>query len=403
MTLPLDNNTPFDPEKTIVSKAAVASQTDLTGASLGEYEIVREIGRGGMGVVYEAFQKSLNRRVAVKVLPKTFSLRPDFVERFRKEAKVIASLSHPNIIAIYFFGIEEGTYYFAMELVEGTPLSSVLEKHLQLQRLPTIDEALRIVKEVAGGLHYAHQRGIIHLDVKPGNILIDADGWPRITDFGLVRLVNLADTNRSEIAGTPNYMSPEQAMGKPLDRRSDIYSLGCVLYELLTGRTPFNEGSFAALIDKITTAAPAVPSQITHETPYILDTIVMKMLEKDPAKRYQTLDEFLNVLDRFQKGLLRVSIHDEKYQRLKVKTYRMVAKAVLYLAIALAVAFLAAIPGWNLVNEDWARTQMRVGDMYVANRAYPHARQAYREIIRKIPLSKHAVQAKTRLDEIRSR
>ncbi|MCL4256227.1 MAG: serine/threonine protein kinase, partial [Anaerolineae bacterium] len=205
-------------------------QDDLIGKTLGQFEIAEEIGRGGMATVYKARQRSMNRTVAIKVLPRQMLHDPGFYERFEREVDVISHLEHPHILPIYDYGQDDGLPYIAMRYLGGGSLEQRIRRgHV---RVEDIEKPLR---QVAQALDYAHQQGIIHRDLKPGNIMLDENGNAYLTDFGIARVLG-SDLTGSMIIGTPAYMSPEQANGLPVDGRSDIYSLGIVLYEWITGR-----------------------------------------------------------------------------------------------------------------------------------------------------------------------
>ena len=269
--------------------------------ALGDFKIVREIGRGGMGVVYEAEQISLRRKVALKVLPAHLTLRAESVERFRREASTAARLRHPGIVEVFTVGDDGGTHYFAMELVEGTPLSDVIEALRGRALLPADGAALvpgaagsfaaaaaRVALQVAEALEYAHRAGVVHRDVKPSNILLRPDGKVVLTDFGLARESSLASlTQTGHFGGTPHYVSPEQATGeRPVDGRSDLFSLGITLYELLTLRRPFEAATPNEVFQRILRDEPVSPQELNPKIPRDLATIVGKALEKDPKDRY---------------------------------------------------------------------------------------------------------------------
>lgn len=269
---------------------------DLIGRNIGPYQILERLGRGGMASVYKAVQASLNRNVALKVLPPSLAMDPTFVERFRREATAAASLQHPNILPIYDFGQDGDTFYIAMMLVLGGTLRE------RIGRLP-LPLACRIASQIADALDYAHARGIIHRDVKPTNILMARDDWAMLADFGIARLVEAQGlTSTGTGIGTPEYMSPEQALGRPVDGRSDIYALGVVLFEMVTGRQPFvGPDSFSIVRQHVETPLPKA-SSINPAVPAAIDAIIERATQKVPAQRYQTAGAMKAALDRFVAG-----------------------------------------------------------------------------------------------------
>jgi WD40 repeat protein len=254
--------------------------------SFGDYEIRRELGRGGMGVVYEARQVSLNRPVALKIVKAGLLAGDDELRRFRNEAEAIALLDHPGVVPIYEVGRHDGQHYFSMKLVTGGSLVPLLDRYKQDPRA-----AARLVAEAAEAVAHAHARGILHRDLKPANILVDAEGHPYVTDFGLAKRVaaDLELTQSGALLGTPAYMSPEQAGGRrgSVTTASDVYGLGAVLYSLLTGRAPFGGASVVETIDAVRNRPPEPPRRLNAAVPRDLETICLKCLEKDSARRYQ--------------------------------------------------------------------------------------------------------------------
>jgi serine/threonine-protein kinase len=256
---------------------------------IGRYKILGELGRGAMGVVYKAEDPNLDRTVALKTisLEKEAEGRAEYQKRFMLEAKAAGKLTHANIVTVYDFGEVDGMAFLAMELLEGTDL----RKRVQQGPIPPA-EAVEIGCQVAEGLAFAHQRGIVHRDIKPANIMLPERGAAKIMDFGLARM-RLADhkTSTGIVLGTPRYMSPEQISGQPVDHRSDIFSLGIVLWEMLTGRRLFSGTEMAQVSHSITYDEHEPPTRVNPELPAMLDFVVARALKKDPAVRYQDADE----------------------------------------------------------------------------------------------------------------
>jgi eukaryotic-like serine/threonine-protein kinase len=263
----------------------------------GRYRIVRKLGSGGMANVYLAEDEDLGRRVAIKILNERYANDDLFIERFRREAKSAAALSHPNIVSVYDRGEAEGTYYIAMEVIEGRSL-----KELIMTRGPLpIPQALAYSHEMLEALRFAHRHGIIHRDIKPHNILIGER--LKVTDFGIARAGASQMTEAGSIMGTAQYLSPEQARGAPVTASSDLYSVGIVLYEMLTGKVPFTGDSAIEIAMKHLNEAPKPPSKIRPEIPEALDQVVLRALAKNPEDRYQTAEEFSEDLHRVEAGL----------------------------------------------------------------------------------------------------
>jgi serine/threonine-protein kinase len=263
------------------------------------YRVEAKIGQGGMAEVYRGFDPSLDRTVAIKVLLPPFDRDAGFVARFRREAQAAARLNHPNIVGVYDAGAEGDMQYIVMEYIEGRTLASFLAGGGK----PTPVQAVELTSKVAAALQAAHGQGIVHRDIKPANIMVTRAGAVKVMDFGIARLQTDATAPQtSSVIGTPAYFSPEQAQGQPVDARSDIYSLGCVLYELLAHRQPFTGDTPVAVAYKQVNEMPPLPSQINPDVPPRLDAVVMKCMAKNPANRYQSAAELMADLERVKAG-----------------------------------------------------------------------------------------------------
>ncbi|CAN5257965.1 Stk1 family PASTA domain-containing Ser/Thr kinase [soil metagenome] len=265
----------------------------------GRYRIIRKLGTGGMANVYLAEDEVLGRRVAIKILNDRHAGDDQFVERFRREAKNAASLSHPNIVSIYDRGEAEGTYYIAMEYLDGRTL-----KELIVARGPApIPLAIDYARQILAAIRFAHRHGIVHRDIKPHNVLVDGEGRLKVTDFGIARAGTSQMNEAGSIIGTAQYLSPEQARGAPVDQTSDLYSVGVVLYELLTGLVPFSGDTPVEIALKHLSSLPEAPSTHRAEVPRDLDMVMMRALAKDPSERYHSAEEMDADLRRVNRGV----------------------------------------------------------------------------------------------------
>jgi tRNA A-37 threonylcarbamoyl transferase component Bud32 len=248
------------------------------GGSIGKYDLLAELGRGAMGLVYRARDRKLEREVALKIISDELRNHPVAMQLFLDEAKALAQLNHPNIVGVYDQSEDDGVTYMVMELVEGQTLEEIIA---QRGRLP-VSEALEIIDQLCAGLAYAHERKVIHRDIKPANIFVTPDRTVKLGDFGLARVMREIAIRRTEIRGTPLYMAPEQVTGTDIDRRADLYAVGCTLFELLTGRPPFTDGD---IMFQQLHAAPPRPSTRVGGLPPELDSVVLSCLEKDRKAR----------------------------------------------------------------------------------------------------------------------
>jgi len=266
----------------------------------GRYEIDSVLGEGGMAKVFRGTDKVLGRTVAVKVLAPHFAKDQQFVARFRREAQAAAALNHPNVVSVYDTGSEDGIHWIVMEYVDGRTLKDVIREEGRL--LP--ERAVEIAQSVCMALASAHEKGLVHRDIKPGNIMLTPSGETKVMDFGIARATAGADTltQTAAVLGTAAYLSPEQAQGKPVDARSDIYAVGCVLFEMLTAHPPFEGESPVAIAYKHVRETPTPPSRFNRDVPKELDAIVLKCLAKNPDNRYQTTREMAEDLHRLARG-----------------------------------------------------------------------------------------------------
>ena len=342
---------------------ASAPATSPEGPALPEvpgYEVRGELGRGGMGVVYRAWHLRLNRPVALKMLLAGPCARPDELERFLREAEAVAALHHPNIVPVYDAGEVDGRPYFTMELVEGGDLAE------QIRGVPQpAHQAAALTATLAEAIHAAHQSGIVHRDLKPSNVLLSGDGTPKVADFGLARRLEGDEglTLSGAPMGTPSYMAPEQARGdkRAIGPATDVYALGAILYELLTGRPPFKAESGAATLQQVVAEEPVSPARLNPRVPRDLETICLKCLHKEPRRRYASAAALADDLRRFEKGEPIAAHPLGRLERLARWARRRPAAAVLLAgALLVATAVLGGagwlIGRWLLTARGWRRT-----------------------------------------------
>ncbi|WP_151755033.1 protein kinase domain-containing protein [Dictyobacter vulcani] len=276
-------------------------QDDLIGTMLGNYRILGTLGQGGMARVYKAHQENLGRDVAVKVLPPWYAADRSFVERFNLEARLVASLTHPNIVTVHDASEQNGHLYIVMQLVDGGTLKQRFDRFLQEKRAIDTAELISIFIQLADALTYAHGQGVIHRDIKPVNVLMDRSGRPILSDFGIAKVLASTETNLTRPGagvGTPEYMSPEQCQGGPVDGRADIYALGTMLFEAETGRTPFVGDNYPALAHSHIYEQPPRPRALNPLTPPPIEQIILTALAKNPAQRYQTARDMADALNQ---------------------------------------------------------------------------------------------------------
>lgn len=296
--------TPLKPSEDIPARTETieAPREELTTGSTfaGRYQIIEEIGKGGMGRVYKTQDIELKEKVALKLIKPEISADKKTVERFQNELKFARKIVHRNVGRMYDLGKEEGSYYITMEYVEGQDLRGMIRQSKQL----TIGTAISIAKQMSEGLAEAHRLGVIHRDLKPSNIMIDMDGNSRIMDFGIARSIEgKGITGAGVMIGTPEYMPPEQAEAKEVDQRSDIYSLGIILYEMVTGRVPFEGDTALSIAMKHKGEEPKDPKEYNAQIPEDLSRVIIRCMEKDKGNRYQSAGEVHSELENIEKGI----------------------------------------------------------------------------------------------------
>jgi tRNA A-37 threonylcarbamoyl transferase component Bud32 len=352
------------PEQLRASAQLSASREESSGLDAGEaeglkefggYEIQAELGRGGMGVVYKAFDPKLKRTVALKVLLAAEHASDDEVKRFFREAESAAKLQHPNIVPIHELKVHQGRHYYTMDYIQGQPLDALLGSGKL-----DLNEKLELLEKVAAGLEHAHSHGIIHRDLKPSNIIVDSFGEPRIFDFGLAKVLNpegeqpgTGGLTQSGVAmGTPHYMAPEQAAGrsKDVDARTDVYAMGCILYEALTGRPPFVSTNAMEVIRGQLESDPLPPRNTSFKVPTDAETICLKCLAKEPERRYASARELGADIRRFLDGKPISARPASLLYRVRKRVTRNLGVVLTAFAAACLIALLAL--GWAVYGGD---------------------------------------------------
>ena len=324
----------------------------------GRYRIIRRLGSGGMADVYCAEDTQLGREVALKLLYRRFAEDEEFVERFRREASSAAGLQHPNVVQVFDRGEWDGTYYIAMEFLTGRNLKQVVRDHGPLEPALAVDLTIQILKAA----RFAHRRGIVHRDIKPHNVIVDDEGRAKVTDFGIARAGASDMTETGSIMGTAQYLSPEQAQGHPVDARADLYSIGVVLYELLTGAPPFDAESPVTIALKQVAEEPVPPMRRNPAVSPALDAVAMRALRKDPAARFQDADEFIAALESAMAGgyVETVAVAEDPVAALEEEDRRNWGRIAAIALVMLALAALA-VGAWAVLTPEQKRVPNVVG------------------------------------------
>jgi serine/threonine-protein kinase len=318
------------------------------------YTLIQRIGSGGMADVWSADDAMLGRQVALKFLHERFGADEQFVERFRREAQAAAGLQHPNVVGVYDRGEHDERYWIAMEYVQGASLKDLIDRGL------SGSETVEIVRQILQGVRFAHERGIVHRDLKPQNVLVDAEGRARVTDFGIARAGASEITQTGSVLGTAQYLSPEQAQGLETNATSDLYSVGVILYEALTGRVPFEAETAVAIALKQISEIPRPPRQLNPEIPPALNAIVLRALAKDPKDRFASATEFLAALDEAEANP--AAGGTAVYAAVAAEPEDDTSRRNKLIALALIALLLAALAAWALTRSEQVRVPTVIGD-----------------------------------------
>jgi serine/threonine protein kinase len=326
---------------------------ELTSGSTfaNRYQIIEELGKGGMGRVYKVFDQEVQAKMALKLIKPEVSADKNTIDRFRNELKIARDISHKNICRMYDLGREAGNYFITMEYVSGEDLKSFIRRSRQL----VVGTAVFIAKQVSEGLAEAHRLGVVHRDLKPGNIMIDKEGNAKIMDFGIARSISVKGiTGTGVMIGTPEYMSPEQVEGKEVDQRSDIYSLGIILYEMLTGQVPFEGDTPFTVGVKQKSEIPKDPKSLNAQIPQDLSRLILKCLEKDKERRYQNADELRANLEKIEQGIPTAErpVPKRKTVTSKPITVTLSRKKLLIPTVVIALVAIAAIIWFAFLKKE---------------------------------------------------
>ena len=388
------------------------------GMSLGEYKIISELGAGGMGTVYKAYQESLERHVAIKVLKSRLSCDKNFISRFKIEARSAAKLQHPNIVQIYGIGETNSIHYFIMEFVEGKTLKDVIQtqqKSLRKSnRFLSIYDSLQIILQIAQGLQYAHQNGIIHGDIKPVNVIKDnKTERMMLGDFGLARPLDKDNIFHVKYSGTPCYMAPELFLGKKSTIKTDIYALGITFYEILAARPPFMVKNLKKLLEQIKESPYPDPRKTNPQVPKEISAVTIKCLEKSPEDRYPTVHDFIKDIFLFiNEGRTHAFEIYSQLSKVKVKKEPKSRKGSLKDIILILIAGLILVGGSYFMMDkylqkrtvrlknDYCQRELQVVHNYLNMKRYDLARPVLENLCKKYPDSPYAKQAKQILKDL---